>query len=196
MSVAGFYRPLAQDFQAFRTLQIRTSVRPESLIAPVEQEISNLAPDLPIFNAETMEQVLEGGNGFMVFHVGAERAAEMGFLGLLLAVVGVFGVVSYAAAQRTHEIGIRMALGADRRDILKLVLGRGVRFVGIGVALGLAAAWALTRAMGKLLIGVSSTDPITYVVAVSILAGVALLACYIPARRAARAEPLAALRYE
>jgi hypothetical protein len=191
-----FYRPLAQDFQAFRTLQIRTSVPPESLIAPVEQEIGNLAPDLPIFNAETMEQLLEGGNGFMVFHAGAERATEMGFLGLLLAVVGVFGVVSYAAAQRTHEIGIRMALGAGRRDILKLVLGQGVRFIGIGIVLGLAAAWALTRAMSKLLIGVSSTDPITYVVAVAILAGVALLACYIPARRAAMVEPLVALRYE
>jgi predicted permease len=193
---AYFYRPLAQDFQAFRTLQIRTSVPVESLIAPVEQEIGNLAPDLPIFNAETMEQLLEGGNGFMVFHAGAERAAEMGFVGLLLAVVGVFGVVSYAAALRTHEIGIRMALGADRHDILKLVLGQGVRFIGIGVALGLAAAWALTRAMGKLLIGVSSTDPITYIVAVAILAAVALLACYIPAQRAARVEPLVALRYE
>ena len=191
-----FYRPLAQDFQAFRTLQIRTSVPPESLIAPVEQEIGKLAPDLPIFNAETMEQLLEGGNGFMIFHEGAERAAEMGFLGLLLAVVGVFGVVSYAAALRTHEIGIRMVLGADRRDILRLVLGQGVRFIGIGVALGLAAAWALTRAMGNLLIGVSSTDPITYVVAVAILGAVALLACYIPARRAARVEPLVALRYE
>lgn len=191
-----FYRPLAQDFQAFRTLQIRTSVPPESLIAPVEQEIGKLAPDLPIFNAETMEQLLEGGNGFMIFHEGAERAAEMGFLGLLLAVVGVFGVVSYAAALRTHEIGIRMVLGADRRDILRLVLGQGVRFIGIGVALGLAAAWALTRAMGNLLIGVSSTDPLTYVVAVAILGAVALLACYIPARRAARVEPLVALRYE
>ncbi len=89
-----------------------------------------------------------------------------------------------------------MALGAGRRDILKLVLRQGVRSIGIGVALGLAAAWALTRAMGKLLIGVSPTDPITYVVAVAILAGVALLACYIPARRAARVEPLVALRYE
>jgi predicted permease len=191
-----FYRPLAQNFQAFRTLQIRTSVAPESLIPPVEQEIGRLAPDLPIFNAQTMEQELEGGNGFMVFREGARKAGELGFLGLLLAVVGVFGVVSYAAAQRTHEIGIRMALGAGRRDILRLVLGQGVRLVAIGVALGVAAAWGLTRAMAKLLIGVSSTDPLTYVGAVAILVAIALLACYIPARRASRVEPLVALRYE
>jgi predicted permease len=191
-----FYRPLAQDFQAFRTLQIRTSVAPESLIPPVEQEVAKLAPDLPIFDAQTMQQELEGGNGFLIFREGAERAGQIGLLGLLLAVVGVFGVVSYAAAQRTHEIGIRMALGAGRRDILKLVLGQGVRLVGIGVALGLVAAWALTRAMGKLLIGVSSTDPLTYVAAIAILALIALLACYIPAWRAARVEPLVALRYE
>jgi putative ABC transport system permease protein len=191
-----FYRPLAQNFQAFCTLQIRSSVAPESLIAPVEQEIGTLAPDLPIFNAETMEQGLNGGNGFMVFREGAQRAAQMGFLGLLLAVVGVFGVVSYAAAQRTHEIGIRMALGAGQRDILRLVLGQGVRLVAIGVALGVAAAWALTRAMAKLLIGVSSTDPLTYAGAVAILAAIALLACYIPARRASQVEPLVALRYE
>lgn len=191
-----FYRPLAQDFQAFRTLQIRTTVTPESLIAPVEEEIGRLAPDLPIFNAETMEQELEGGNGFMVFREGAQRAAQMGFLGLLLAVVGVFGVVSYAAAQRTNEIGIRMALGAGRRDILKLILGQGVRLIAIGVGLGVVAAWALTRAMGKLLIGVSATDPLTYAAAIAVLAGVALLACYIPAWRAAKVEPLVALRYE
>jgi predicted permease len=191
-----FYRPLAQNFQAFRTLQIRTSIAPESLIPPVEKEIGGLAPDLPIFNAQTMEQELEGGNGFMVFREGAQKAGELGFLGLLLAVVGVFGVVSYAAAQRTHEIGIRMALGAGRRDILRLLLGQGVCLVAIGVALGVAAAWALTRAMAKLLIGVSSTDPLTYAGAVAILAAIALLACYIPARRASRVEPLVALRYE
>lgn len=191
-----FYRPLAQNFQSFRTLQIRTSVAPESLIAPVEQEIARLAPDLPIFNAQTMEQQLEGGNGFMVFREGAQQAGMMGLLGLLLAVVGVFGVVSYAAAQRTHEIGIRMALGAGRRDILRLVLRQGVRLVAIGVGLGAAAAWGLTRAMGKLLIGVSSTDPLTYAGAIAVLAAVALLACYIPARRASRVEPLVALRYE
>jgi predicted permease len=191
-----FYRPLAQNFQSFRTLQIRSSATPESLIAPVEQEIGKLAPDLPIFNAETMEQELNGGNGYMVFREGARRAAQMGFLGLLLAVVGVFGVVSYAAAQRTHEIGIRMALGAARRDILRLVLGQGVRLVAIGVGLGAAAAWALTRAMGKLLIGVSATDPLTYAGAIGALAAVALLACYLPARRASRVEPLVALRYE
>jgi predicted permease len=191
-----FYVPLKQDYTSMRTLQIRTSVPPESLMPQVREEIRNLAPDLPIFNLETMQKSLEGANGFLVFRAGAERAAQMGVLGFILAVVGIFGVVSYAVAQRTHEIGIRMALGADRRNILKVVLGQGVGLVLAGVACGLVAAWAITRATTKLLIGVSSSDPLTYVGATLLLATVALLACYIPARRATQVDPMVALRHE
>jgi predicted permease len=191
-----FYVPLKQCFVSMRTLQIRTSVAPESLTPQVREEIRKLAPDLPIFNLQTMKETLEGGNGFFIFRAGAERAAQMGILGFILAVVGIFGVVSYAVAQRTHEIGIRMALGADRRNILKLVLGQGVGLVVAGVCCGLVAAWAVTRATTKLFVGVSSMDPITYVAATLLLAAVALLACYIPAFRATRVDPMIALRHE
>lgn len=191
-----FYVPLAQNFSSFRTLEIRTAAAPETMIGPVREVVHGLAPGLPIFDLETMEQSLEGVNGFLVFRAGAQRATQMGILGFVLAIVGVFGVVSYAAAQRTHEIGIRMALGASQGDILKLMLRQGVSLVLGGVALGLVAAWGLTRAMGRLLIGVSPTDPLTYMVATLALAAIALWACYLPARRAMRVDPLVALRHE
>ncbi len=191
-----FYVPLAQEYASMRTLQIRTAVPPESLIPQVREELHQLAPELPIFNLGTMEQSLEGGNGTFIFRAGAERAAQMGVLGFILAIVGIFGVVSYAAAQRTHEIGIRMALGAERRDILKLILGRGLGLVVAGIFCGLAAAWGITRAMTRLLVGVGASDPLTYATATLLLAGIALLACYIPARRAMGVDPMVALRHE
>jgi putative ABC transport system permease protein len=116
-------------------------------------------------------------------------------LGLILAVVGVYGVISYATNQKTHEIGIRMALGAQRSDVLKMILGQGLFIVAIGLALGVVAALAISRLVGKLLI-VSATDPLTYIAVSSLLALVALVACYIPARRAMRVDPMVALRYE
>jgi putative ABC transport system permease protein len=134
--------------------------------------------------------------GSWTFRVGAILALAMGILGLTLAVVGVYGVVSFAASQRTHEIGIRMALGADRRDILRLVLGQGLMLVIGGVFSGMLIAWALTRSMATLLIGVSPTDALTFVTATVVLAGIGLWACYAPARRAMQLDPMAALRYE
>jgi putative ABC transport system permease protein len=120
----------------------------------------------------------------------------MGLLGLTLAVVGVYGVVSFAASQRTHEIGIRMALGADRQDILRLVLRQGLVLVVGGVASGVLLAWVLTRSMVTLLVGVSPTDALTFGTAALLLGGIGLWACYVPARRAMRLDPMAALRYE
>ena len=120
----------------------------------------------------------------------------MGFLGLILAVVGIYSVVSYAAVQRTQEIGIRVAMGATARDILKMVLRQGLGVVGIGLALGLVIAWPARALMGGLFPGIKPTDPVTFTVVLVLLTGIALFACWIPARRATRIDPLVALRHE
>jgi predicted permease len=191
-----FFVPQAQNFTPYRTLQIRSSVPPETLITLVQHEVRALDPNMPISDVQTMRQSLSGGNGFFILRVGATLAAAMGLLGLTLAVVGVYGVVSFAASQRTHEIGIRMALGADRRDILRLVLRQGLSLVMGGALLGVLLAWALTRSMAAVLVGVSPTDPLTFVTATLLLTGIGLWACYSPARRAMRLDPMVALRYE
>jgi putative ABC transport system permease protein len=191
-----FYRPMAQHFTSYRTLQLRSSVPPESLITEVQNTVRSVDPNMPIMVAQTMNESLAGPQGSWIFRVGATLALAMGILGLTLAVVGVYGVVSFAASQRTHEIGIRVALGAGRRDILRLVLGQGLTLVIAGVFSGMLAAWALTRSMATLLIGVSPTDALTFATATVGLAGIGLWACYAPARRAMRLDPMVALRYE
>jgi putative ABC transport system permease protein len=143
-----------------------------------------------------MEQTLEGGNGLLLFRIGTYMTAILGFLGLALAWVGVYGVISYVAAQRTHEIGVRMALGADRGDILKLVLGHGSALVGTGVIAGLLLTFAATRGLTNLLVGVSTADPLTLTMVAAFLATAGLVACYLPARRAMKVEPVRAMKYD
>ncbi len=191
-----FYLPLAQNYVAARSLLLRSSVPPESLIPEVRKQIRGSAPDLPIFDMRTMQQAVNGLTGLMPFRIAAYVAAILGLLGLTLALVGVYGVVSFAVSRRTHEIGIRMALGAGRRDILRLVSRQSLSLVIAGVLLGLFAAWGLTRAMAALLVGTSASDPLTYGVVAILLTAVALLACWVPARRAAKVDPMVALRYE
>ena len=193
---AFFYVPLAQNFASKLVLQIRTLGPPEELAAPVKEQITKLAPDIAIVEIQTMNQLLAGAFGFFAFRLAATLAAALGVIGLILAVVGVYGVVSFAASQRTREMGIRIALGATSRDILNLVWLQGVRLVIAGVATGSAAAWALTRAMTHLLTAISASDPVTYICVAILLAAVALFASYIPARRAMRVDPMVALRYE
>jgi predicted permease len=191
-----FYLPLAQNFDPFLSLQVRSKGPPESLIPGVEEEIRQLAPGLPIFTVRTMQQAVHGLTGLFFFRLAASLAGAMGILGLTLAVVGVYGVVSFAVSQRRHEIGIRMTLGAERLDILKLALCQGLVLVVTGVLTGLGVAWALTRVMSQLLIDVSPNDFPTYAIISILLSAVALAACYIPARRATKVDPMVALRYE
>jgi len=189
-----FYVPQTQDYHSAHVLQLRTSIPPESLASAVEGLVRELDPSLPVYEVMSMEQSLEGANGFFLFKVGASFAGALGGLGLLLAVVGVYGVVSYSASRRRHEIGIRMALGAQRVGIFRLVISQAVLLLGIGIALGAAAALGVSRLLASLLVGVSAYDPVTFVGVSGMLMAVALLACYIPAHRAARVQPMAALR--
>ena len=192
-----FYVPVAQHFagNSLASLQLRTSVPAATMIPQVEHVIAPLAPGMPVFNVESMTEALDTINGLLLFQIGAGLAATMGVLGLVLAVVGVYGVVSYSASQRTHEIGIRMAVGAEPFDILKMVFRQGLLVVAVGLAIGLAAAFASARVMKSFLV-VSPTDPVTYLSVAAVLSFVALCACYIPARRATRIDPLVALRDE
>jgi predicted permease len=191
-----FYLPLNQVYVDFRTVHVRTSVPPEKLQRDIESSIQALAPDIAVKEMQTMLQSLQGLNGFFLFRFGAQLTTTMGLLGLILAVVGVYSVVSYAAVQRTHEIGIRMALGAAPQDILRMVLRQSVVIVGVGLTVGLAAALAGTRAIASFIVGVRPNDAVTFVTVVVLLAVSALVACWIPARRATRVSPLVALRYE
>ena len=188
------YIPFAQEYQPEMTLMVRTEGDPLDAVAGVRAAAQSLDKTVPLFNVTTMAA-----------HVGASLAADrmvavlLGIfsgVALLLAVVGIYGVVSYAVARRTHEIGVRLALGAQPADILALVIRQGMTPVVVGGLLGLAAAFALTRVASGLLFGVSATDPLTFAGVALLLAGVALVACYIPARRAARVDPLLALRHE
>ncbi|HEY2819957.1 MAG TPA: ABC transporter permease [Candidatus Acidoferrum sp.] len=191
-----FYVPIEQSYMPLRTVHLRTSVPPDSVKRQAIAEIQELAPTLPIAGARTLSEDLGGINGYLFYDLGAQLTATMGLLGLLLAIVGVYSVVSYAAVQRTHEIGIRVALGASRIDILRMVLGQSILIVGVGIVVGLGISLAATRLVAGLLVGISPTDPATFISVVLLLAIVAVVACWLPAHRATRVNPLVALRYE
>ena len=192
-----FYMPYLQHYKgnSLRALEIRTTGDPAAMIPEVEGIIRQIAPSLPVFEVKTLHQALYSPNGLLIFQVAAAMAGIMGTLGLVLAIVGVYGVLSYVVSQRTHEIGIRMALGAQRGDVLRIVYRQGLWIVGIGLAVGVAGSLSVAHLLGSMIV-VSSTDPITYLAVSATLAAIALLACYIPARRAMRVEPMQALRTE
>ncbi len=159
----------------------------------VRREIQPLDPNLPVANNTLVEKL---SLPLLPARMVASILGGFGLLALALAAIGIYGVMSFAVAQRTHEIGIRMALGAQKSDVLKLVIGQDMTLMFIGVALGLAAASALTRLMKSVLFGVSATDPLTFVGIACVLTLVTLLACYLPARRAMQVDPLVALRHD
>jgi putative ABC transport system permease protein len=188
------YLPEAQFPTQFMTLVVHTSSAPRGLLAAVRNEIHEVDKDQAIYNIVTMDELLADSISLRRFSM----VMLMVFAGvaLLLAGVGIYGVISYAVTQRTHEIGIRMALGASRRDILRLIVREGMAMALAGVGAGLIATFALTRLMASLLYGVSATDPLTFIAIAALLTGVALAACFVPARRATKVDPMIALRYE
>lgn len=188
------YIPYLQQPKPAMALVIRTASDPTNLVASVRNEVQAIDKDQPVHAVKVMNQAVAAS-------IASRRLSLMllgifAVLALVLAAVGIYGVVSYSVSQRTHEIGIRMALGARPRDVFKLIVGQGMLLTLIGVAFGVAGAFAVTRVMASLLYGVSPTDPITFIGLSLLLAAIALLACYIPARRAMKVDPMVALRYE
>jgi len=191
-----FYMALAQKRTPPVTLQVRTAGNPAAVTNGIGGLIRSMEPAMPMEDIQTMTQALDTPNGLFLFKLGAGLAAVMGIVGLVLTIIGVYGVVSYAAAQRTHEIGIRLALGAQTAEILGMVLRQGMSIIVLGIIAGILMAFGLARVVGHFLVGVSPSDPLTFIAVSLILIAVALVACYIPARRAAKVDPMVALRYE
>lgn len=192
-----FYVPFLQHYAkgSLECLQLRLAGDPTAAIPEVERAIHAMTPALPIFEVETMRETLYSPNGLLIYQVAAALAGIMGTLGLVLAIVGVYGVLSYVVSRKTNEIGIRMAMGAQRTDVLKMVYRQGLRIVGIGLAVGLVASFAAAHLMRSYIV-VSATDPMTYIGVSAILVAIAMLACYIPAHRAMNVDPMQALREE
>jgi putative ABC transport system permease protein len=200
---AGFHPEMYVPYQQFpwlmggpKNLVVRTSgsVKPESVVGEVTQEIHRIDKDQPVGEVATMEQIaLEPATQQ---HMVMALLVSFAGLALILSTLGIYSVLSYSVAQRTREIGLRMALGAQRENVLRLVVVGGARLAFLGTAVGLTAALALTRFMKILLFGVDPTDPLTFGAVIAVLAATSILACYIPARRAMRVDPIVAIRYE
>jgi len=193
--------PYAQVYGSYRqsprramTVVLRTAGEPLALAAIVRQQVAALDPQQPLYNMRTAEQVLAASIARPRFNM--LLIALLAGIALVLAGIGVYGVISYSVTQRTRELGVRMALGASAGNVLKLVVGEGMFLAGIGIAIGIAAAIGVTRIMASLLYAVTATDPFTFVSLALLLAAIAFVACYIPARRATKVDPMVALRYE
>jgi predicted permease len=183
--------PLVADAVA---VVLRTQGDPAAIMGLVRGAVGQIDPREVIYGVQTMDEVV--ASSFAARRLSMILLGIFAALALVLSCVGIYSVISYLVGQRTHEIGVRMALGAQRGDVMRLVLGQGARMALIGVAIGIAAALGLTRLMANELFGVSAHDPLTFVTVAILLTLVALLACYLPARRAVRVDPTVALRYE
>jgi putative ABC transport system permease protein len=188
------YVPFAQAPLYGGEVVVRSSLSTSSVAAGIRQAVHSIDKDLPVTDVESFPDALGQSisrERFRTFLLGSFSA-----IALVLAAVGIFGVISYSASQRTHEIGVRMALGAQQRDVLHLILGQGAKLALLGLGIGVVLAFPLTRFIGTLLYGVSATDPLTFGAVAIVLLGVAMTASYIPARRAMRVDPMVALRYQ
>jgi predicted permease len=193
---AYYYAPSAQEYTAMRVLHVRTVALPEALAPVIEREIHRIQPELPLYDVQTMKNALDGGYGLFTVRTGALFAAILAFIGLSLAVIGLYGVVSYMANERTHEFGIRIALGATRKAIAMTVVRSGATLMLRGTTVGLAGAWGLTRFLSKLLFRIPPLDFVSLAAAFVCVAVVTLIAMSIPAHRATRLDPVVALRSE
>ena len=189
------YTPLGRAAPRNSVLSVRaTNVEPQNLLAAITGEIHSLDKDLPVTEVAMYDEILSRQASPKRFNT--TLLSIFAALALVLAATGVYGVTSYTVAERTHEVGIRMALGAQERDVLVLFIGQGMKLILSGVVVGLVSAFALTRVMTSLLYGVSATDPLTFAAVSVALTALALLACYLPARRATKVDPITSLRYE
>jgi putative ABC transport system permease protein len=188
------YWPYPQFPSLFNHLVVRTSGDPFSVVGGIKAQVRSVNPEQPVSEIRTMEQVL--GESLAQRKFSLMLVGVFAGVSLLLAGVGVAGVMAFMVSQRTQEMGIRMALGAQQRDVFGLVLGQGIRLIALGLLIGLAGALGVTRLLSSMLYGVTPGDPLTHALVSCLLAGAALLACYIPARSATRVDPMAALRHE
>jgi len=190
-----FYIPFAQHVagNTLMVFQLRTEQAPQALIPTVERAVHELAPQLPVFQMQTMRQSLYTLNGLLLFQIGATMTGIMGGLGLTLAVIGLYGVVSYAVSRRVHEIGLRMALGASRGGVFRMIYRQSLAMIAAGLGIGLAGALLAAKAVGQFVV-VGAWDPATFAIVAAVLALAALVSCYAPARRAMTVEPMVALR--
>jgi putative ABC transport system permease protein len=188
------YSPYRQRPSADMSLVVRSAVDPASLTSSIRAAVAAIDKDQPLFDIHTMQQLVD--DSISTRRLTLVLLGIFSALAVILAAIGIYGVMAYSVALRTQEIGIRMALGAQQKDVLRLVLGQGARIAFFGVAIGLATAAALARLLSSLLFSVSASDPFTFATVAALLVAVALLACYIPARRALRVDPIIALRYE
>jgi putative ABC transport system permease protein len=206
VGIVGGIRDRAVEFQPYRTIYIpsrqwgwfnvavRTQGDSLNLVSAIRKEVQAIDPEQPIAAVRTMDELISRSTATPRY-----RTTLLGLfaaLAMVLAATGIYGVMSYSVSQRTHEIGVRMALGARHRDVLRLVVSQGMLLVVVGLGIGLVAAFGLTRLMESLLFGVTAKDPLTFVAVAGLLGVVAFIACYIPARRATKVDPLTALRYE
>jgi putative ABC transport system permease protein len=193
-AVPEFWFPQAQMPVSSLTLVVRTAGDPRALVNPVRKEVQAMDANAPVFAVRTVEEYLSRSVASTRFNM--TLLAAFAAVALVMTAVGLYGVISFSVSQSTREIGIRVALGAQRRDALRLVMGQGMMLTLAGIVLGLVAAYGLTRVMASLLFGVGATDPVTFAGVALLLAAVAALACYVPARRATKVDPIVALRYE
>lgn len=189
----GYFVPSAQVPFDRMTIVVKSAGDPRSLITSLQREVTSMDKELPTFNIKTMDDYLAASVAAPRFNT--TLLSIFAAVALILTIVGLYGVMSYTVAQRTNEVGIRMALGAQTRDVLRLIVSQGFKLVLLGLVIGLVGAFALTRLISSLLFGVTTKDPLTFAAVAVLLALVALLACYLPARRASRVDPMEALRY-